>query len=40
MDKVYIKTQIAMRQQEFPVDLISRDNPLPIGNGKTLSARW
>lgn len=37
MDKQYIKTQIAMRQQEFPVDLISRDNPLPINNGRIVT---
>lgn len=34
MDKLYIKSQIAMRQAEFPNDLISRDKELPIGSGK------
>lgn len=37
MDKLYIKSQIAMRQQEFPVDLISRENPLPVGIGKIVT---
>lgn len=31
MDKQYIKTQIAMRQAEFPTDLKKRDIPLPTG---------
>ncbi len=31
MDKQYIKTQIAMRQAEFPTDLKKRDTPLPTG---------
>lgn len=30
MDKLYIKTQIAMRQAEFPTDLRKRENRLPI----------
>lgn len=37
MDKLYIKSQIAMRQQEFPVDLISREDPLPVGIGKIVT---
>ncbi|MCM1152895.1 MAG: ATP-binding protein [Muribaculum sp.] len=37
MDKLYIKSQIAMRQQEFPVDLIARENPLPVGDGKIIT---
>lgn len=31
MDKQYIKTQIAMRQAEFPTELKKRDTPLPTG---------
>lgn len=30
MDKLYIKSQIAMRQAEFPTDLKKREKPLPI----------
>ena len=30
MDKLYIKTQIAMRQSEFPTDLKERGNHLPV----------
>lgn len=30
MDKLYFKTQIAMRQAEFPTDLKKRENPLPV----------
>jgi len=37
MDKLYIKSQIAMRQQEFPANLISRENPLPVGSGKIVT---
>ncbi|MCM1310007.1 MAG: ATP-binding protein [Bacteroides sp.] len=37
MDKLYLKSQIAMRQREFPVDLISRENPIPIGSGKIIT---
>lgn len=37
MDKLYIKSQIAMRQAEFPVDLKTRDNPLPINVGKIIT---
>lgn len=34
MDKLYIKSQIAMRQAEFPTDLLPREKPLPVGEGK------
>lgn len=37
MDKVYIKTQIAMRQAEFPTDLKKRENPLPVNAGKIVT---
>jgi len=37
MDKSYIKTQIAMRQQEFPSDLRRREKPLPTGDGKIVT---
>lgn len=37
MDKMYIKTQIAMRQQEFPVELISREKPLPVDCGRIVT---
>lgn len=37
MDKKYIKSQIAMRQAEFPTDLIPRETPLPIGLGKIIT---
>ncbi|MDE6011003.1 MAG: ATP-binding protein [Muribaculaceae bacterium] len=37
MDKQYIKTQIAMRQAEFPTDLKPRENPLPIDLGKIIT---
>lgn len=37
MDKLYIKTQIAMRQSEFPIDLKRRDNPLPVNDGKIVT---
>ena len=30
MDIEYLKTIIVMRQQEFPVSLIERENPLPL----------
>ena len=33
MDKEYIKSQIAMRQAEFPTDLRPRENPLPPDSG-------
>lgn len=37
MDKSYIKSIIAMRQAEFPTDLITRDNPLPDDSGKIIT---
>ncbi len=37
MDKDYIKSQIALRQTEFPTDLKSRENPLPIDSGKIIT---
>lgn len=37
MDKLYIKSQIAMRQAEFPTDLKTRENPLPVGSGKIIT---
>lgn len=37
MDKLYIKSQIAMRQAEFPTDLIKREKPLPVGDGKIVT---
>ena len=37
MDKLYIKTQIAMRQAEFPTDLKKRENPLPVNDGKIVT---
>lgn len=37
MDKLYIKTIIAMRQAEFPTDLKKRENPLPVNNGKIVT---
>lgn len=37
MDKSYIKTQIAMRQAEFPTDLKQREKPLPVGEGKIVT---
>ncbi len=37
MDKLYIKTQIAMRQAEFPTDLKKRENMLPINEGKIVT---
>lgn len=37
MDKLYIKTQIAMRQAEFPTDLIARQNPLPLDIPKIIT---
>lgn len=37
MDKTYIKSQIVMRQSEFPTDLMERENPLPIGTGKIIT---
>ncbi|MCM1029506.1 MAG: ATP-binding protein [Pseudoflavonifractor sp.] len=37
MDKLYIKSQIAMRQSEFPADLIRREHPLPVGGNKIVT---
>lgn len=37
MDKQYLKTQIAMRQAEFPTDLKKRDIPLPINSGRIIT---
>lgn len=37
MDKLYLKTQIAMRQSEFPTDLKQRENMLPINDGKIVT---
>lgn len=37
MDKLYIKTQIAMRQSEFPTELKKRENPLPVNDGKIVT---
>lgn len=37
MDKQYIKTQIAMRQAEFPTDLKKRDTPIPLNSGKIVT---
>lgn len=37
MDKLYIKTQIAMHQAEFPTDLKKRDKSLPVNGGKIVT---
>ena len=37
MDKIYIKSQIAMRQAEFPTDLKPREAQLPIDSGKIVT---
>ncbi len=37
MDKLYIKSQIAMRQAEFPTDLKPREAQLPIDSGKIVT---
>lgn len=37
MEKQYIKTQIAMRQAEFPTDLKRRDKQLPVNDGKIVT---
>lgn len=37
MDKLYIKTQIAMRQAEFPTDLKRRENQLSVNDGKIVT---
>lgn len=37
MDKLYLKSQIAMRQAEFPTDLKPRENRLPVDSGKIVT---
>ena len=37
MDKIYIKSQIAMRQAEFPTDLKPREAQLPRDSGKIVT---
>lgn len=37
MDKSYLKTQIAMRQAEFPTELKKREKMLPINDGKIIT---
>lgn len=37
MDKLYIKSQIAMRQAEFPTDLKKREKPLPVGDKRIVT---
>lgn len=37
MDKQYLKTQIAMRQAEFPTDLKKREKPLPVNAGEIIT---
>lgn len=37
MDKQYLKTQIAMRQAEFPTDLKKREKPLLVNAGKIIT---
>lgn len=37
MDKLYLKSQIAMRQSEFPTDLKRRENPLPMALNKIVT---
>ncbi len=37
MDKLYIKTQIAMRQAEFPTDLKKREKSLPVNDKKIVT---
>lgn len=37
MEKQYIKSQIAMRQAEFPIDLKPRENKLPVNDGKIIT---
>ena len=39
MDKIYIKSQIAMRQAEFPTDLKPREAQLPIDSGKIVTKK-
>ena len=37
MNKTYLKSQIAMRQAEFPTDLKERENELPIDYDKIVT---
>jgi len=37
MNKAYIKSQIAMRQSDFPTDLKPREKSLPIDSGKIVT---
>lgn len=37
MDKLYLKSQIALRQAEFPTELFARTNPLPTNIGKIIT---
>lgn len=37
MDKLYIKSQIAMRQAEFPTDLKKREKSLPVNDEKIIT---
>ena len=37
MDVEYLKTIIVMRQQEFPVPLIERENPLPVDYNRIIT---
>ena len=37
MNKLYLKSQIAMRQAEFPTDLKRRENMLPVNSGKIIT---
>ncbi|MDE6485617.1 MAG: ATP-binding protein [Duncaniella sp.] len=37
MNKTYLKSQIAMRQAEFPTDLMTRENPLPVHSGRIVT---
>lgn len=37
MDKIYLKSQIAMRQSEFPTDLKKREQSLPVNSGKIVT---
>lgn len=37
MDKQYIKSQIAMRQAEFPTDLKRRETALPVNSGRIIT---
>lgn len=37
MDKLYLKSQIAMRQSEFPTSLKPRERALPVGVGRIIT---